>query len=317
MFWFAGIWGTIKINPIPGVGFEISNEGVRRSESVYVVSVPACRMFTLTGITLHPGDTITVSASGIVATSSSYDWFRDNPINLLKWPEPIIGNTNLENISTLFTNELDLYSNMFQKSTIDAFDRLHDPDWRNPDGSRIYEGANFDKYTTSNQEIIYHNHMLRHDKQYGMLLGCVLPSRIAFPLNDTNNVEVITNILEQQRENKIFTIGRQQVIKCYRDGDQMILHFPPGNDDSQTDITNDEMEGQLVLLVNDVVLTTNLINELRTNNITLGDLNLITNAIFGSHLFVNEGVQLNSFLNELWYLDNEGTFTVTMQRENN
>ena len=50
---------SFKINPIPGVGFEISDERAGRNESLYVISVPAYRMFTLTGITLHPRDRIT------------------------------------------------------------------------------------------------------------------------------------------------------------------------------------------------------------------------------------------------------------------
>ena len=316
--WFGlpGSGESIKINPIPGVGFEISNERAGHSQNLYVISVPAYRIYTLTGITLRPGDTITISASGIVATSSTYDWFGTN---LLKLPQSIYRKAETNEISILYTNEIELYSTILRKSLMDEFDRLHDPDWRNPDGSRIYEGVNFGGYTTPSQERIYHSNMLRGDQQYGMLLGCVLPSREAFSLTDTNNVEVITNVLEEQRDGKIFTIGRQRTIQCIGDGDHMILHFPPGEGSSQEDITNDELEGQLVLLVNDVMVTTNLLlnGDLLRAKFSPEYLNLTTNAVFGNSIFNNEGSQFTSFLTELWYLDNQGMFTVTMQVDNN
>jgi len=68
--------GSIKVSAIGGTGIEINYPtGEGKSESVAVISVPAYRMATPSGIIIKPGDSVEIGASGTIATDSAFnDW---------------------------------------------------------------------------------------------------------------------------------------------------------------------------------------------------------------------------------------------------
>ena len=296
--------GSIKLNPIAGTGLEISYETSKgHSESVAVISVPAYRMATPTGIFLRAGDSVTVSASGIVATSSAYDWFAESA----------------------HTNQPGSHSNVADEIQdalrLVAFNRNSDPDWRDPDGNRLYGLAEENYITNTPLHEAHETYKLLPKENYGLLLGCVLKQAGA----KVDNLQLIDQVLQARTKGLLFAIGQRKMIQCLKeDGNRMRLRFPPNDHDKITpdDIVIDGSEGQLVLLVNDVIFSSNLLANLLANtNATAEDkanYDLTKRALWQSKLARQmDPAKFGLFATELWFWDNNGSFTAMIKRGGN
>jgi hypothetical protein len=199
-----------------------------------------------------------------------------------------------------------------------AFNHNSDPDWRDPDGNRLYalKEENFSTNTLLHEA--HEPYKLLTKENYGILLGCVL-NRLG-PKAD--NLQLIDEVLQARTNNLLFPIGQKKIVQCLKEeGNRMKLHFPPTDHDKimTEDIIIDSTEGQLVLMVNDIVFTrTVLENFIANTNATPEDkagYEMTKNAIFGSEIATKmDSSTLNLFASELWYWDNNGIFTVMIKK---
>jgi hypothetical protein len=293
--------GSIKFNPIAGAGFELTYETAKgHSEKVSVISVPAYRMATPTRIILHAGDRIEISASGVISTSSSFDWFNDSP----------------KYTYTARRGQMS-YSNVMEEITRGRFNRDSDPNWRDANGRRLSGLRDEDFASHSALQQAHDRWRLYPHGNYGLLLGCVLP-HIA---QNATNLELINAVLKARENNTIFPVGQEKIIQCLKEaGNKLRLQFPPSdpNADEPDDILIEGVEGQLVLLVNDVLVSKESLDDLTSHcsnkeeQITFEwPRSIFTNGNpFVSKLSSND---FNSFVHELWYWDNVGSFTVVIK----
>jgi hypothetical protein len=292
--------GSIKLSAMQS-GVEITYPTSRgHSESLSVVSVPAYRMATLTGIALHPGETIEVTASGIVSTSAMYSW-RDLDLAT-------------ESRASSLTTASDVVN--FVRET--QFNQNANPDWRDPDGNRL---TLREEYISPNMDL--HNahelYKLFPGRDYGLLLGCILPGLGP----KSNNLKVIGEVLKARK--LLFPIGEKTTIQCLKDeGHKMTLHFPTaGEGEPIADIEVDGNEGQLILLVNDIVVTPELLDKFsvfkKATKEEQAFYEQTKERVFQSTLAKKMAAEsrldeFNLFASELWYWDNKGIFTVVVKK---
>jgi hypothetical protein len=307
--------GSIKLNAVEGTGIEITYETSKgHSESATVISVPAYRMATPTQITLHPGDTVEISASGIISTDSSYNWFGG-----MRHP------TNLPYADWLaHLTAPEVYTNLEGEMSRSGFNRNAVPNWRDPQGNRLSTLSDTDFSADEPLQKAHDEQKLLPNGKYGLLMGCVVTD--AGPHVD--NLQLIAEVLSERTHERIFPIGQSQVIQCLQDErDQMRLHFPPSDDGKPKikDILLPGVEGQIVLLVNDVVVSESGLDHIMktaiaavTNTNVFVDTNLfkLSQSIFSesNEFHKLDSNHFNLFAQELWYWDNLGIFTVVIKK---
>lgn len=294
--------GSVNLAPVGGVGIQITYETSKgHAETAHVISVPAYRMATPTGVLLQAGDTIEISSSGTVSTASSFNWFS-------KLPDQPGQPTN---------------ESIMEKIQNDTFNRDSDPNWRDSSGYRLSGLADSDFAADSKLQEVHDRWKLYPGGQYGLLLGCILPG---LPENPSN-LELLREVLKARESKEIFPVGQRygqkMIVQCLKeDGDKLRLHFPridsvtPATDD----ITIDGSDGYLVLMVNDVLFSKEVMADIKSAcNGDQKKLEPFTRPQFvldhGSELFPKtkqDDFDFDLFIHELWYWDNHGSFSVVI-----
>jgi len=300
--------GTFEIEG-GGTGIKITAKTPNGWKTVQIINVPAYRMATPTGILIEPGDMVEIRASGTISTGGIYDWFNTP------------GSSNSE------PNELTKF----------GFNRDANPSWRRPDGKRLFGldtalDSDEDLFSSDDAfELALHkaheNAKLAPNRNYGLILGCIIETNeVERKIIDQDNIRLIKAVTSIPKTN-LFAIGAGTKFQCLSEGGKRYLYFPNpynytngGYEPEAIPMTTHK--GELILLVNDVVLTRDVLESLiqtclASNHIREANSYLMASNIFSSLLakkMTNKSIDFDSFAKELWYWDNIGNFTVTIKK---
>jgi hypothetical protein len=242
------------------------------------VSVPAYQLAVPTSVKLDKHSQINISADGLVLTIGG----------LLNAP------TNI----TMLTNEIG------RRALMSSLDRDSNPAWRLPDGS-LYYGKTV--YNPSQNSSDTKDLLIMRDADYGCLLAFAVDPKIAYP-------EGVLDVMASNGTN-FFKIGRQGIIRFNASTGKFQLGDDPSTGCSfkQGDLIYLTINDSLVRSVSEIKLSEADERDLKTNTNAkaLADLELKR-----QFLEAQKDICIHT-LNRpfgIWYLDNRGSFTATLEK---
>lgn len=247
-------------------------------KQVTVVSVPAYQLAVPTGVTLDKHSRIQINADGLVLTIGG---LINPPTNILA-----------------ITNEV------ARRTLMSSLDRDSNPSWRLPDGTLYYGLDDHGSRTTQSQGDPL---KLMPEAEYGCLLAFAVPRGTSYP-------------------DGVFEAMAQPDMKFFKIGSAGTISFDQATGKFQLDDSANEYAfhagDEIYLTINDafvrdaaqIKLSQDDLESLRTNHDrqTIEDIKLKKQYLDAQREICNRSLKKPY---GIWYLDNRGSFTATVQKQ--
>jgi hypothetical protein len=245
-----------------------------------VITVPGCQFFTRSGVYLHSHRKVEISASGLVSTALDFPpWATQDRFTLL-W-----------------------------------FDRNLNLTWRSPAGklnasdlSNAWKKAGISKEVSATQKAMKNSTLDPH-AEYGELLAFLVPRGDS----DKTITEVLAGRGENGEHYDRVRVGEQSTIEYQNLKDKFDV-YTPGDGSAQSLGKNDE-DDEICFAINDVVVNNDRLIELAEKNCrNIGD-HKGEELLKAEEILYDANDKAQNPMPNIWYLDNQGSFTVNVLEE--